>query len=347
MGNAPAAALAQTSHVLDKLKLALTRPYELAGRQFLSTSSMGAVLFDGIEGGIDTLLKQADLAMYRAKSDGRNTTRFFDPGMQAAAEHQAALEGALREGLSRGQFVLFCQPQWSTAGQLVGAEVLVRWRRADGSLLGPGEFIGLAESTGLIVALGQYVLEESCRALARWQGDRRLCELDLAVNVSVHQMRSPDFCEKVGLALEATGAPARRLCLELTESVFAQDMGQIMERMQSLCGLGLHFSLDDFGTGYSSLAYLRRFPLAALKIDRSFIHDVHCDPGAVPIVEAIIALGKKLGLSIVAEGVEHEAQRRFLAESGCDALQGYLLGRPMPIAQFERLYGEGAPRLDC
>jgi diguanylate cyclase (GGDEF)-like protein len=339
LGRSAQEAATESGHVLDKLKLALTRPYQLSGRQFPSSASMGVVLFDGVSAGIDTLLRQADLAMYRAKADGRNTARFFDPAMQAAAEHQAALEGALREGLSLRQFVLFCQPQFGKDGQLVGAEVLVRWRRADGSLLAPGEFIGLAESSGLILPLGQYVLEESCRALARWQGDSVLGALDLAVNVSVHQLRSADFSGKVAQVLGDTGAPPARLCLELTESVFAEDMGQVIGRMQELCGLGLHFSLDDFGTGYSSLAYLRRFPLAALKIDRSFVHDVHLDPGAAPIVEAIIALGRKLGLSIVAEGVEHEAQRRFLVECGCDALQGYLLGRPIPIAEFERLYG--------
>jgi len=331
-------AVVEAHHILEKLQAALGQPYYLDERLFLSTPSMGVALFDGEATDVDTLLKQADLAMYRAKAEGRNTARFFDPGMQASAEHQAALEHALREGLSAHQFVLFCQPQFSSRGRLVGAEVLLRWRRADGELIGPAEFIGLAESTGLIVPLGQYVLEESCRALARWQADRSLGKLELAVNVSAHQLRSADFTGQVVDILRETGAPAGKLCLELTESVFADNVTETIERMHALCRHGVHFSLDDFGTGYSSLAYLRRFPLTALKIDRSFVHDVHLDPEAAPIIEAIIALARTLKLDIVAEGVEHEAQRDFLVEGGCGTLQGYLLGEPVPIWEFERMY---------
>jgi EAL domain-containing protein (putative c-di-GMP-specific phosphodiesterase class I) len=256
--------------------------------------------------------------------------------MQAAADHHAALEWALREGVSAGQFVLFCQPQFSSAGRLIGAEVLVRWRRDGGALVAPSEFIALAESSGLIVPLGQHVLLESCRALARWKGDAVLGKLKLAVNVSVLQLREPGFAHSVAAILAETGAPADRLCLELTESVFAENVAETIQRMQELRGHGIDFSLDDFGTGYSSLAYLRRFPLAALKIDRSFVHDVHIDPDAAPIVEAIIALAHTLRLDIVAEGVELEAQRRFLVDGGCGALQGFLLGRPVPIEDFER-----------
>jgi diguanylate cyclase (GGDEF)-like protein/PAS domain S-box-containing protein len=331
-------AVVEAHHILEKLQASLGQPYYLDERLFLSTPSIGVALFAGEAADVDTLLKQADLAMYRAKAEGRNTARFFDPGMQASAEHQAALEHALREGLSAHQFVLFCQPQFCSRGRLVGAEVLVRWRRADGELLGPAEFIGLAESTGLIVPLGQYVLEESCRALARWQADLSLGKLELAVNISAHQLRSADFTGRVADILQETGAPADKLCLELTESVFADNVTETIERMHALCRHGVHFSLDDFGTGYSSLAYLRRFPLTALKIDRSFVHDVHLDPEAAPIIEAIIALARTLKLDIVAEGVEHEAQRDFLVEGGCGTLQGYLLGEPVPIWEFERLY---------
>jgi len=332
-------AVQETSHVIAKLQAALGQPYDLAGRLFSSTPSIGVVLFNGVSADIETLLKQADLAMYRAKAQGRNMARFFDTGMQAAANQQAALECGLREGLAARQFVLFCQPQFSRTGRLVGAEVLVRWEQSNGLLLGPDSFIALAESTGLIVPLGEYVLEEACRALARWGGEDTLGRLKLAVNVSVHQLRSADFTAVVAGILAHTGAPAERLCLELTESVFAENVAETAERMHALRGLGLQFSLDDFGTGYSSLAYLRRFPLSALKIDRSFVHDVHLDPDAAPIVEAIIALARTLRLEIVAEGVEHEAQRSFLVGGGCEALQGYLLGRPVPIAEFERLYG--------
>lgn len=338
LGETTHQAVGEAGHVLEKLQSALAQPYYLNGRLFLSTPSMGVAIFDGVATDIDTLLKQADLAMYRAKSDGRNTARFFDPAMQASANQQAALERALRDGLSSRQFVLFCQPQFCSQGRLVGAEVLVRWRRGDGRVLGPDEFIGLAESSGLIVPLGQYVLEESCHALARWRGDRTLGKLELGVNISARQLRSSDFTGRVADILLQTGAPADKLCLELTESVFAEDVAETIGRMHELCRQGVHFSLDDFGTGYSSLAYLRHFPLTALKIDRSFVHDVHVDPDAAPIVEAIIALARKLKLDIVAEGVEHEAQRSFLVDGGCGTLQGYLLGKPVPIWEFERMY---------
>jgi diguanylate cyclase (GGDEF)-like protein/PAS domain S-box-containing protein len=338
LGGAVPEAITEANHVVEKLLAALGQPYYLQERLIVSTPSIGIVLFDGASAGIETLLKQADLAMYKAKSEGRNTARFFDPSMQAAAERQAAFESALRRGLSAHEFVLFCQPQFNGQGRLVGAEALVRWRRDDGTLVGPADFIAHAEASGLIMPLGHHVLEEGCRALARWHTDRALARVKLAVNVSAHQLRDAAFSHEVAAILAATGAPPDKLCLELTESVFAENGAGIIERMHELCRLGLCFSLDDFGTGYSSLAYLKRFPLAALKIDRSFVHDVDVDPEAAPIVEAIIALGRSLKLEIVAEGVERETQRSFLVKGGCSALQGYLLGRPMPIRDFEHMY---------
>lgn len=338
LGDEATAAANDAQHVLEKLLAVLGQPYQLKDRLFLSTPSMGVTLFDGVATDIETLLKQADLAMYRAKADGRNTARFFDARMQASAERQAGLEHALHEGILAQQFVLFCQPQFSGKGELVGAEILLRWQRGDGELLPPSEFIGLAESSGMIVPLGRYVLEESCRTLARWSTDRTLGGVELAVNISAHQLRNDDLASSVAAILQRTGAPAGKLCLELTESVFAGNVTEIIDRMHALCSLGVHFSLDDFGTGYSSLAYLKRFPLTALKIDRSFVHDLHLDRNASPFVEAIIALAHKLKLDIVAEGVEHEAQRTFLVDSGCNTLQGYLLGRPMPLREFERTY---------
>jgi EAL domain-containing protein (putative c-di-GMP-specific phosphodiesterase class I) len=307
-----------------------------------SSPSIGATLFDGAPIDIDTLLRQADLAMYRAKDEGRNTLRFFDPGMQAAVERQAALSAALRTGLARRQFVLYCQPQFGQDGSLVGAEALVRWQRGAGDLVSPGEFIGAAESGGLIAALGMDVLEQGCHALARWAQAPQLRALKLAVNVSVHQLRDPDFPHAVAMLLEATGAPADRLTLELTESVFARNPADLADRMRQLRGLGVNFALDDFGTGYSSLAYLARFPLTALKIDRSFVQDVDNDPNASSVVEAIIALARKLHLATVAEGVELDAQQAFLAAHGCDVMQGYLLGRPMALDEFELRYGRPA-----
>jgi EAL domain-containing protein (putative c-di-GMP-specific phosphodiesterase class I) len=281
--------------------------------------------------------------MYRAKSDGRNTARFFDPSMQAAADRQAALDQALRDGLAARQFVLYCQPQFDTAGRLIGAEVLARWQHGEHGLVEPIEFISQAETSGLIVPLGLQVLEESCRALARWSGDPALHQLKLSVNISARQLRDPAFPQSVAALLAATGASADHLCLELTESVFAENVHDLPQRMQQLRAQGVAFSLDDFGTGYSSLACLLRFPLAALKIDRAFVQDAGASGGA--IVEAIVALARKLKLDVVAEGVEREDQRSFMVGCGCDALQGYLLGKPVPLPEFERIYGAaGAER---
>jgi diguanylate cyclase (GGDEF)-like protein/PAS domain S-box-containing protein len=331
-------ATAECDRVVAKILSALAQPYQLGSLLFKSSASIGITLFDGRDSHIETVLKQADLAMYRAKADGRNSARYFDPGMQDVADRRAAFEASIRNGLSLGEFRLFCQPQFDCRGRLVGAEALVRWQREDEPAVGPDQFIGFAEESGLILPLGQHVLKESCRALARWHRDPTLRRLKLAVNVSVHQMRDPGFPAVVADVLGSTGAPADRLCLELTESVFAENRQEITQRMHALRALGIRFSLDDFGTGYSSLAYLKYFPLTSLKIDRSFVRDVGIDPDSAPIVEAIIALARKLKLEIVAEGVEHEAQRNFLIRGGCSSMQGFLLGRPLPMDEFEHLY---------
>ena len=329
----------EAGHVVEKLRHTLAQPYNLSGCRVTSTPSMGVVLFDGHVGDVPALLKHADLAMYQAKREGRNRTCFFSPSMEMTANNNAKLEQAMHEGLSHRQFVLFCQPQFSSEGELTGAEVLLRWRGTTGQITGPGDFIGLAESSGFILTLGQYVLEEACRALARWQTDNILGSLKMAVNVSVQQMRSPNFADQVIRALTASGAPPGRLCIEITESVFATDADAIIDCMNLLRRSGIHFSLDDFGTGYSSLAYLRLFPISTLKIDRAFVRDIDSDPDAVPIVEAIIALAQKLKLDTIAEGVETKDQHRILIASGCRGFQGYLLGRPIPIEEFEQRYG--------
>jgi len=342
LGLCPDGAAAETEGVATKILSTLGQPFALGTHTATTTPSIGITLFDGAPTDIETLLKQADLAMYRAKAEGRNTICFFEASMQSAADRQAALERSLRAGLAEQEFVLYCQPQFGRDGLLNGAEALLRWDRGELGLVPPGEFIGLAEASGLIAQLGRHVLEQGCRLLARWRDNPALSGLKLAVNVSVHQMRDPDFPGTVAEVLAATGAPPHRLTLEITESVFAENLPELIERMHRLRALGVQFALDDFGTGYSSLAYLRRFPLAALKIDRSFVHDAHADRSAAAIVEAIVTLARKLGLDIVAEGVELDAQRRFLDTCGCDALQGYLLGSPMPAAQFERRYGQPA-----
>jgi diguanylate cyclase (GGDEF)-like protein/PAS domain S-box-containing protein len=338
LGITASGAVAEADRVVAKILSTLGQPYQLGSLLFKSSASIGITLFDGKNANIEALLKQADLAMYRAKADGRNGARYFDPGMQDAADRRAAFEAAIRDGLCLDEFRVFCQPQFDSRGRLVGAEALVRWHRGGDDIIGPDHFIEFAEESGLILPLGDYVLKESCRALARWRQDPALRRLKLGVNVSVHQMRNPDFPAAVADALDETGARADHLCLELTESVFAEDTHEITQRMHELRAMGISFSLDDFGTGYSSLAYLKVFPITALKIDRSFVRDVDTNPESAPIVEAIIALARKLELEIVAEGVEHEAQRNFLIRRGCSSLQGFLLGRPLPMAEFEHMY---------
>jgi len=339
LGTARLDAVAAAQAVAERLLGILGRPFQLGAHSARSTPSIGVTLFDGDCTGIEALLMEADLAMYRAKADGRNTARLFEPAMQSEAERRATLEAQLRLALEQRQFVLYCQPQFDCAGKLVGAEGLVRWRRDDGALGMPGDFIGLLEDTGLIVALGLQMIEQGCAALARWAHDPVLGSIKLAVNVSVQQLRDPRFLESVAAVLVDSGANPARLQLEITESVFAEDLAITAERMCALRSLGLEFALDDFGTGYSSLAYLKRLPLSTLKIDRAFVKDLDLDPHGAPIVEAIVALARKLGLATVAEGVETEAQRAFLRECGCDALQGYLLARPMLLEEFERRHG--------
>ena len=341
LGETEDAAVQETQMIGAKLLAALGHPYSLGPRLHSSTPSIGAALFGAGATGVDLLLRQADLAMYRAKGDGRNTLRFFDPGMQAAADQQIDLQNDLRDGIRQQHFELYCQPQFGADGRLVGGEVLVRWRHDARGLVAPGDFISLAEASGLIVPLGSMVLAEACRVLARWALQPRLEGLTMAVNVSAYQLREPDFVENVLETLARTGANPRRLCLELTESVFAENVDAVSARMNALRAHGVRFSLDDFGTGYSSLSYLKRFPLAELKIDRSFVADLPGDAHAGAIVDAVLALAHTLDLQVVAEGVETGAQRDFLLAHGCRVFQGYLLGAPLPIAGFEA--GFGAP----
>ena len=339
LGTREADAILEARMIGAKLLEALGRPHALGARPSVSTPSIGVVMFGAGAHSVDQLLRHADLAMYRAKAEGRNTLRFFDPGMQAAAERQAELENDLHDAIAGRRFELYCQPQLGVNGQLAGAEVLLRWRHATRGLVTPDEFIALAESSGLIIQLGVMVLAESCRALARWAGNPRLREVTLAVNVSAQQLRDPGFVGQVLAVLAETGAPPQQLFLELTESVFARDLDDACAKMNDLRAHGVSFSLDDFGTGYSSLAYLKKFPLTELKIDRSFVKDLPGEAHAGAIVDAILALAGTLKLDVVAEGIETSEQRDFLVARGCRLLQGYLLGKPRPIAEFEAGYG--------
>jgi len=329
-------AAAQAIRVGEKLRVALSEPYSIDGRTHHSSPSIGVTLFVGTTDSVDDLLKQADIAMYQAKSAGRNTLRFFDPQMQADLAARAVLEASLRVGVQNGQFTLHFQPQIDSVHGVVGAEALLRWLHPERGMVSPAEFIPVAEETGLILPIGQWVLEAACAQLATWKTRACRRDLQLAINVSARQFRQADFVEQVRRTLERAGAPANRLKIELTESALLHDVSDTIEKMQALRRLGTGFSMDDFGTGYSSLAYLTRLPLDQLKIDQSFVRTLPDSTTDALVVQSIISLAKSLGLSVIAEGVETEAQRLFLDRHGCSTWQGYLFAKPMAIDAFER-----------
>ena len=327
-------AASQAEHIAEKVRATLNRTYDLNGCQHISTPSIGVVLFDGSATQIDELLKCADLAMYKAKAAGRNAIRFYDPDMQAAVIAKVALEADLRESIEKDLFTLVYQPQVDSAYRLIGVEALVRWQHPARRDVPPSVFIPLAEETWLILGLGRRVLERACRQLAQWAQDPATAGLTLAVNISARQFHHPEFVSEVLDIVHECGANPAKLKLELTESMLVEDTAEAAAKMAELQWHGVGFSLDDFGTGYSSLSYLRRLPLEQLKIDHSFIAEVPGNENDVSIVEAIIALGRKLGLHVIAEGVETQQQRDFLCNIGCQAYQGYLFSRPLSAEDF-------------
>ena len=335
-------AIEQVRKVAEHVLEVLNHPYLLEGYQHHSTPSLGIALFDGDVQSVDDLLKRADLAMYQAKAAGRNTLCFFHPDMQQAVSARSALEADLRHAIPHEEMVLFFQPVMDHENRLMGAEVLLRWRHPTRGMVSPGEFIPLAEQTGLILPIGHWVLETACRQLVAWAGDPATRDLSLAVNVSARQFRQIDFVESVLGVLERTGARPDRLKIELTESLLLNDVEDIILRMASLKAHGVGFSLDDFGTGYSSLSYLKRLPLDQLKIDQSFVRDVLTDPNDAAIVRTILALAESLDLQVVAEGVETQGQLDFLRHNGCRAFQGYFFGRPAPVVQMMAALAQAA-----
>jgi len=327
-------AATQAEIVGEKIQTTLNRPYQLTGQECHCTSSIGVTLFYGHRESVDDLLKQADIAMYQAKAMGRNTMRFFDPDMQAAVTLRTNLETDLREAVRKNQFILHYQAQVDSTGRLTGVEALVRWQHPKRGLVAPLDFIPLAEETGLILPLGQWVLETACAQLVAWAARAETAQLTLAVNVSARQFRHPGFVEQVLAILDRLGVKSLKLKLELTESLLLDNVEDTIHKMTMLKTRGVSFSLDDFGTGYSSLAYLKRLPLDQLKIDQSFVRDVLTDPNDAAIARMIVTLGQSLGLTVIAEGVETEGQRDFLAHLGCNAYQGYLISQPLPLEEF-------------
>ncbi|MDE2418957.1 MAG: EAL domain-containing protein [Burkholderiales bacterium] len=324
-------AVQQAHQVADKVLQRLHAPYLLDRQQFNSSVSIGVAMFAPHTSNQDDLLKQADLAMYQAKAEGRNTVRFFDPQMQAVVQERTTIEADMRKGIATGEFLLHYQPQVDGQGRVIAVEALARWKHPTRGLVPPIEFIGVAESSGLILPLGDWVLDTACRQLVTWAALPEMAHRTIAVNVSARQFRQPHFVESVQSALTTTGAPPNRLELELTESLLVDDVPSVVAKMNALKAVGVRLSLDDFGTGYSSLSMLKRLPLDQLKIDQTFVRDLLTDPQDASIVRAIVAMGQSLNLQVIAEGVETQAQYDALLALGCSHFQGYLFGRPAAV----------------
>jgi diguanylate cyclase (GGDEF)-like protein/PAS domain S-box-containing protein len=330
-------AAVQARLVGEKIRESLNLPFLLDGGEFHCAASLGVAMFRSDEESVESLLKHADLAMYKAKGAGRNTLRFFDPTMQVTLDERSALEADLRLAIEARQLHLQFQPQVDRDGRFIGAEALLRWTHPQRGMVPPDDFIPLAEETGLILPIGHWVMMAACEQIAAWSENPATRALRLAVNVSARQFRQPDFVADVRHVLARTGADPARLKIELTESMVLDDIGDTFEKMHTLKALGIGFSLDDFGTGNSSLSYLTRLPLDQLKIDRSFVLNLPDNRNDAIIAQTIITMARSLGLDVIAEGVETEAQREFLDCHDCTAYQGYLFSRPLLPADFNAL----------
>lgn len=330
-------AATQTEVISKKILTVLNQPYYLDTHEYLCSASIGATLIDNHQFESEEIIKQADIAMYEAKNAGRNTLRFFDPIMQEAISTRVSLEHDLRNAIVMQQFQLYYQIQVDSAGHAVGAEALIRWLHPTRGMISPLEFIPLAEETGLILPIGQWVLETACTQLKAWQHNLHTQHLTLSVNVSAKQFLQADFTSQVQHIIRNAGIDPILLKLELTESVLLNNIDNIISNMRVLKEMKIHFSLDDFGTGYSSLQYLKTLPLYQLKIDQSFVCNIANDISDQAIVRTIIAMAQTLNLNVIAEGVETEEQRQLLHNNGCHTYQGYLFSKPVPIDEFEAL----------
>jgi len=322
--------------VAEKIRSALENPVSIDGQEYVTGASIGITVFPKNAEGVDDLMREADTAMYRAKESGRNALAYFEPAMQEAVTERFALDRELREAIRDRSFELHLQSQMNADGKVIGAEALVRWRHPQRGLVMPNSFIPLAEESGLIVPLGEWVLHETCMLIARLDAEGR--GLHIGVNVSPRQFHQADFVQRIKKILAATGADPSYLTLEITENLLIEHASESVARMTELEALGLRFSIDDFGTGYSSLAYLKRLPLSELKIDKSFVQDVPHDPNDAALVETILSMARHLHFEVVAEGVENEAQLAFLRRQGCKRFQGYYFHRPLEMhAWIDRL----------
>ena len=335
LSNIAIEAAAETKVIGDKILSSLNEVYQIGAHKHYSTPSIGATLFQNHSLGIEELLQQADIAMYQAKKAGRNNMRFFDQKMQDTINVRASLQSDLSKALEGNQFRLYYQIQVDNNRRSVGAEALIRWVHPERGLVYPCDFIPLAEETGFILPIGQWVLESACAQLKAWQLNNTASHLAISVNISAKQCRQSEFIELVKACAHKFEINPALLRLELTESILLENVEDIVITMQTLKSLGIHFSLDDFGTGYSSLQYLKQLPLYQLKIDKSFVKNIAIDQSDQAIVRTIIAMANSLELNVIAEGVETEEQLRFLEKNNCNHYQGYLFGKPLPINLFE------------
>ena len=330
-----AEAAVQSKVFAEKLIHLFKESFEIDGKHYQSTPSIGISLFKGDKQKASDLLKQSDLAMYQAKAAGRNTFKFYDSEMQIAITKRVELEADLRLGLQKNEFVLHYQPQFDYNDCCIGAEVLLRWNHSTKGMIAPINFISLAEETLLILPIGEWIIKTACQTLYNWQSMPEMSEMSLAVNVSVNQFRQENFARLVTEIIIESGINPKKLKLELTESLLADNIQDIIIKMNELKAIGVEFSLDDFGTGYSSLNYLKRLPLNQLKIDQSFVREILSNDHDKTICRSIITLANSLGLEVIAEGVEELAQKTLLNKEGCHLFQGYYFSKPLPLQAFE------------
>jgi diguanylate cyclase (GGDEF)-like protein len=330
------------SRVAQKIIDAFSRPFEIGGRELFVTCSVGVTLYPFDDRDIEALYRNADAAMYHAKDEGRNNFQFYSAEMNVESYKRLTLENALRRALERDELRLFYQPQVDlNSGRIVGAEALIRWQHPELGLVSPADFIPLAEETGLIVPIGEWVLRQACAQAHAWQ-DAGLPPVRVAVNLSERQFRQSGLYEVITAALQQAGLAPEWLEVELTESLVMHDVNRTIDVLRGLKQMGVTVAVDDFGTGYSSLSYLRRLPIGVIKIDRAFIEHISDNPDDAAIAKAIIALAKSLQLKTVAEGVETGEQADFLRRHGCDVMQGFYFSRPLPADKFIELLRENA-----
>jgi diguanylate cyclase (GGDEF)-like protein/PAS domain S-box-containing protein len=335
LSDQPTEAPVQTKMIARKLLNALSKPYQLGTYEYCCTASIGVTLLSDYKTEPDTIIKQADIAMYQAKNAGGNAIRFYDPKMQEIISNRVQMERELRQAIEQQQFQLYYQIQVDSTCRPLGAEALIRWQHPERNMIPPLQFIPLAEESGLILPIGQWVLDTACAQLAIWQKNSHRKHFILSVNVSAKQLYQENFVTQVQKTIQHHGIDSTKLKLELTESMLVKDIDNIINKMNALSKIGVSFSLDDFGTGYSSLQYLKKLPFSQLKIDQSFVRDITDDESDLAIVSTIIAMAHSLNLGVIAEGVETKEQRQLLMKKSCLQFQGYLFGKPVPVDAFE------------